>query len=79
MAKARAARSCRPSPATIGRTGVWMTWWMASVAELDETHAKAIEAGAIVTMPPTNKPWGIREFHLRHPDGHMFRVSAGLK
>lgn len=59
--------------------GVWMTWWLDSVAELDETHAKAIEAGAIVTMPPTNKPWGIREFHLRHPDGHMFRVSAGLK
>ena len=32
----------------------------------------------IVTYPPTNEPWGVREFHLRHPDGHMFRVRAGL-
>lgn len=22
---------------------------------------------------------GVREFHLRHPGGHMFRVSAGLE
>ena len=26
----------------------------------------------------TDEPWGVREFHLRHPDGHMFRVSGGL-
>ena len=31
-----------------------------------------------ITYPPTNEPWGVREFHLRHPDGHTFRVSAGL-
>jgi len=27
-------------------------------------------------MPPTDEPWGVREFHLRHPDGHTFRVGA---
>ncbi|MBI5362589.1 MAG: VOC family protein [Planctomycetes bacterium] len=58
--------------------GVWMSWWMGSIAELDELHAQAVAAGMLVTMPPTNEPWGVREFHLRHPDGHMFRVSAGL-
>ena len=57
--------------------GVWMTWWMGSPAEVDELHASAVHAGMIVTHPPTNKPWGIREFHLRHPDGHMFRASSG--
>ena len=36
------------------------------------------EFGMTVTYPPTDEPWGVREFHLRHPDGHMFRVSAGL-
>jgi hypothetical protein len=20
-------------------------------------------------------PWGVREMHVRHPDGHVFRVS----
>jgi len=29
-----------------------------------------------VSMPPTDEPWGVREFHLRHPDGHIFRVGA---
>jgi uncharacterized glyoxalase superfamily protein PhnB len=58
--------------------GVWMSWWIDSVASLDELHASAVSLGYLVTMPPTNEPWGVREFHLRHPDGHMFRVSAAL-
>jgi hypothetical protein len=24
-------------------------------------------------------PWHVREMHLRHPDGHVFRVSQGLE
>lgn len=58
--------------------GVWMTWWMESPADLDSMYAIAVEKGMMVTYPPTNEPWGVREFHLRHPDGHTFRVSAGL-
>lgn len=57
--------------------GVWMSWWVSSPAEVDAMHAKALALGYIVTFPPTDEPWGVREFHLRHPDGHMFRVSAG--
>src|SRR5262245_33323492 len=57
--------------------GVWMSWWVDSPQSLDEMHTKAVALGYTVTMPPTNEPWGVREFHLRHPDGHMFRVSAG--
>lgn len=59
--------------------GVWMSWWLESPAEVDALHARAVELGHKVTYPPTNEPWGVREFHLRHPDGHMFRVSAGLR
>jgi uncharacterized glyoxalase superfamily protein PhnB len=58
--------------------GVWMTWWMGSPAEVDEMHDAAVKNGFTVTCPPRDEPWGIREFHLRHPDGHMFRVSGGL-
>jgi len=57
--------------------GVWMSWWMDSPADVDRLHAIAIEKGFNVTFPPTDEPWGVREFHLRHPDGHTFRVSAG--
>ena len=58
--------------------GVWMTWWLGSKQEVDEFHETAVKNDFIVTWPPTNEPWGVREFHLRHPDGHMFRVSCGL-
>ena len=71
-----------PMPQHVGDDetgGVWMTWWVASPAEVDATHALALEKGLTVTMPPTDEPWCVREFHLRHPDGHTFRVSAGIK
>jgi catechol 2,3-dioxygenase-like lactoylglutathione lyase family enzyme len=58
--------------------GVWMSWWMASPAEVDAAHQAALGHGMTVTYPPTDEPWKVREFHLRHPDGHTFRVSAGL-
>ncbi|MFN0054302.1 MAG: VOC family protein, partial [Planctomycetales bacterium] len=58
--------------------GVWMSWWMDSPTDVDALYATAQREGMSVTSPPTNEPWGVREFHLRHPDGHMFRVSAGL-
>ena len=58
--------------------GVWMTWWVSSKAEVDAMHAIALEHNFAVTSPPTDEPWGVREFHLRHPDGHTFRISCGL-
>jgi len=24
-------------------------------------------------------PWNVREMHLRHPDGHVFRISRGFE
>jgi catechol 2,3-dioxygenase-like lactoylglutathione lyase family enzyme len=57
--------------------GVWMSWWVESPAEVDALYAAAAGHGLTVTYPPTDEPWGVREFHLRHPDGHMFRVGCG--
>lgn len=59
--------------------GVWMSWWLPSPAEVDAAYELARKNGLTVTMPPTDEPWSVREFHLRHPDGHTFRVSAGLE
>jgi uncharacterized glyoxalase superfamily protein PhnB len=50
--------------------GVWMSWFLDSLAEVEDMHRRAVERGLDVTMEPTDAPWGIREFHLRHPDGH---------
>lgn len=56
--------------------GVWMSWFLGSPDEVDAMHSLCIELGLEVSMPPTDEPWGVREFHLRHPDGHTFRVGA---
>ena len=52
--------------------GVWMTIW---VDQVEAIHATCLENGIEVTRPPTDEPWGVREMHIRHPDGHIFRVS----
>ena len=59
-----------------GARPVWLSWFVPSREELDAVHARAVELGCEVAMEPTDEPWGMREFHLRHPDGHVFRVSA---
>ena len=56
--------------------GVWMAMW---VEDVDAIHRQCIEQGLEVTMPPTDEPWGVREMHVRHPDGHVFRVSQGIE
>ena len=59
-----------------GSRPVWMSWFLSSIDELDETHARARELGYEISQEPTDESWGMREFHLRHPDGHVFRISA---
>jgi hypothetical protein len=59
-----------------GDKGVWMSVW---VDDVDEMHKQCVAAGLEVTFPPTDMPWNVREMHLRHPDGHVFRVSRGFE
>jgi catechol 2,3-dioxygenase-like lactoylglutathione lyase family enzyme len=54
--------------------GVWMSVW---VDDVDEIYRHCLEQGIEVTWPPTDEPWGVREMHVRHPDGHVFRISRG--
>jgi uncharacterized glyoxalase superfamily protein PhnB len=56
--------------------GVWMSWFLEDIEAVDRMHALAVELGLDVSMAPTDEPWGVREFHLHHPDGHTFRVGA---
>ena len=58
-----------------GDQGVWMSVW---VADVDAVHKECSAAGLDVTLPPTDMPWNVREMHLRHPDGHVFRLSRGI-
>lgn len=55
--------------------GVWMSIW---VDDVDEVHRRCLARGIEVTWEPEDMPWNVREMHVRHPDGHVFRISRGL-
>lgn len=55
--------------------GVWMSIW---VEDVDVVHCRCLEQGIEVTHPPTDEPWDVREMHIRHPDGHVFRIGRGI-
>jgi catechol 2,3-dioxygenase-like lactoylglutathione lyase family enzyme len=55
--------------------GAWMSVF---VDDVDAVYKQCIAAGLDITFPPTDMPWSVREMHVRHPDGHVFRVGTGL-
>jgi catechol 2,3-dioxygenase-like lactoylglutathione lyase family enzyme len=56
--------------------GVWMSIW---VEDVDSIHRQCVKEHLDVTWPPTDMPWNVREMHVRHPDGHVFRISRGME
>ena len=56
--------------------GVWISVW---VDDVDAEYRHCTEEGLDVTWPPTDHPWNVREMHVRHPDGHVFRISQSLE
>lgn len=55
--------------------GVWMSLW---VDDVDAVHRHCLDQGLDIAFPPTDMPWSVRELHVRHPDGHVFRISQGI-
>lgn len=64
-----------PGSDSISDKGVWMTLWVDNV---DEVYRECLTRHVEITWSPTNMPWNVREMHLRHPDGHIFRVSCSV-
>lgn len=65
-----------PDSNEAGEKGVWISLW---VDDVDEVHRHCLAQGIEVTWPPTDMPFNVREMHVRHPDGHVFRVSRGIE
>jgi catechol 2,3-dioxygenase-like lactoylglutathione lyase family enzyme len=51
----------------------YFAYW--NVEGIDDFYQELVAKGALVTSKPTDKPWGLREFGLRTPDGH--RIVCG--
>ncbi|MDB5732164.1 MAG: glyoxalase [Variovorax sp.] len=46
--------------------------------DIDGLHAAYLKRGVTVLEPPTSQPWGLREFAIREPDGHVLRFCGYL-
>ena len=51
----------------------YFAYW--NVDSVDQFYQEIAAKGALVTSKPCDKPWGLREFSLRTPDGH--RITCG--
>ena len=53
-------------------------YWIHVGRDLDGRFAKFQAAGVDVASPPTDQPWGLRDFRIRDADGHLFCYAAEL-
>ena len=67
-----------PVPDDDATGGVWMSWWLESPAAVDAAYELALREGITIARPPQDMPWNVHECLICHPDGHTFRLSAGL-
>lgn len=51
----------------------YFAYW--NMDRVDEFYREIVARGALVTSAPADKPWGLREFAMRTPDGH--RITCG--
>ena len=46
--------------------------------DVDGLHAAYLKRGVNIIEPLVSQPWGLREFALREPDGHVLRFCGYL-
>ncbi len=64
---------CNEKPASeLGDHSYFSYWHLDNV---DEFYQEIVAKGALLTSEPSDKPWGLREFSMRTPDGH--RITCG--
>jgi uncharacterized glyoxalase superfamily protein PhnB len=51
----------------------YFVYW--NIEGIDQFYQEIAARGALVMSTPADKPWGLREFGLRTPDGH--RITCG--
>lgn len=50
-----------------------------TVDDVDALYAELSRRGARIHAPPVTKPWGMREFALRTPDGHRLTFGTEVR
>jgi catechol 2,3-dioxygenase-like lactoylglutathione lyase family enzyme len=58
-----------------GKPGTWLYIFLDDV---DSYRDRIKRLGAEVIYGPKNEPWGMREIHVRDPNGHVIRLGTGI-
>ena len=64
------------SPVTSGSASASLA---VTVADVDAHHARVAAAGASIAYPPTDMPYGVREYAVRDPEGHLWSFQQPLE
>lgn len=48
------------------------------VDDVDAFHARVVRAGGELLSEPADKPWGMREFGVRSPEGHRIMIGQSI-
>lgn len=71
-----------PAPAghePTGPAGKERDFLLVVVPDIDAHHRRARAAGADVASPPTDKPWGLRQYVAHDPEGHAWEFTEFLR
>ena len=60
-------------------TGDHSYYCHALVENVDEIYEEFRSSGADIIHPLQNKPWGLREFSVKTPDGHRITFGQEIK
>ena len=57
---------------------VLFAWVMLFTRDVDKLHQELRDKGALIRMPPTDMPWGLREMHVSDLDGNVLRFGRSI-
>ena len=62
----------------LGGQGCPGTWLSIFLDDVDSYCGQIRRRGAKVIYGPKDEPWGVREIHVRDPNGHVIRFGHGI-
>ena len=48
------------------------------VDDVDAHHARVAATGAAIDYPPTDMAYGVREYSVRDPEGHLWSFQTAI-
>jgi catechol 2,3-dioxygenase-like lactoylglutathione lyase family enzyme len=64
------------SIATEGGSGTPVPDLSIEVDNLEEVHAKVVQAGLAIEYGPVTEPWGVHRFYVRDPFGKLLNILS---